>query len=124
MDDDHIFKALKIPTDAIEMRAAIIFLYKEKDCGILLDSCMEQSLKQINKFIANERKKRLEDRRITKSEFLRDFIKNKKSALEDLFQEPLNQVKIDLVPNNPERIFTIHSMQPVDIRLMNFLLHL
>jgi hypothetical protein len=88
---------------------------------ILLEDCVGKSSKDINKYVYEYREKKLKDLDINIDEFVNTYKRDKRAALEYLFQESLpvswiKKLKID----NPKDIFEIHSKLDKNIFFMKF----
>lgn len=93
---------------------------KEK---IFLVDCEGKDRQYIGLYSIKLRKKRLKEKKYhNESEFISHFQKDKRAALERLFQEPLNIKKINLIHHDPSHIFNIHSKCNFDIWFMEFIL--
>lgn len=123
---DTVIKTLNINQSAVELISMIKFLFatQEEIQELLLD-CMGLEGKDINKYVYAKRKKNIEMLQYaSRIEFEDSYKGNKQTALERMFQEPLNEAKLSkLKINDPLQIWEIHRTKDPAIRFMHFCLY-
>ncbi|ASA22688.1 hypothetical protein [Paenibacillus donghaensis] len=117
---------LKVEKSAFEFWNFVTFVLKNQDdISNIINWCGEsKTRREIDEYLSKKRDKDILNRIYTVSDFCSHFNKDSKSALEDLFQEPLNDYKVSqLNQTNAIKIFEIHSDLPPSTWFMDFLLY-
>ncbi|WP_440110190.1 hypothetical protein [Paenibacillus sp. QZ-Y1] len=111
---------LGIKKNSLEIVAMIEFLFADK-IDVLLDRCFDESEEYIHTFIYDYRKQMIKiTRYVSYYEFEDTYVKDKKEALERLFQEYINDAKLaGLRCNDPMVIYNRHIGDP-EIRFNRF----
>ncbi|QWU14337.1 hypothetical protein SAMN04487895_101639 [Paenibacillus sophorae] len=119
-------EALKINKNATGFWEMFEFVTEgdEEKQARFIDKCKSKNRREIELHTFSLRKKRLKENRFNSSdEFVSFFKKDKKNALQQLFQEPLNHKKISLLQHDPAHLYNIHSKSNFDIWYMECLLY-
>ncbi|GAB6930094.1 hypothetical protein JCM10914A_40770 [Paenibacillus sp. JCM 10914] len=121
--NDELLTKLQISPAAVELISIINFLFTlADDKQKLFEDCEGKEGREINRYVNRTRRDIISNRLYDMEDFVKDWQLDHKSALEKLFQEPLNDAKLSkLKIEDPRFIFKIHSTQP-HIRFMRFIM--
>lgn len=124
---EELSLALNVDARAVGFWNNVLYLFgSEDEVRSLLDECTGKSRREIDKYITKKRIEKIKDEKYSSiDEFIACFNGDKKSALERLFQEPIDISKMSkLITDDPIRIFKIHSTLPIAVWFMSFVVYL
>lgn len=109
---------------AIEFWELFNFILSTEEQDTFYKNFKNKSRREIDTEIFKKREEKLLNNKYNNyDEFLEFFNKNKKLALELLFQQPIKDSMIELITSSPKQLYYIHSKKP-NIWFMECILYL
>ncbi|MEK4006429.1 hypothetical protein [Paenibacillus sp. FSL H3-0333] len=98
---------------AIEFWNLLLFLCPKQEAEVFLQGASIKSRRELEFELINLRYDLLDKNKYNNYEdFLSNYKKSKKKALERLFQQPLNELMLSNFNGDPKQLYLIHKKRP------------